>query len=575
MFSTHTITSRAPKARNLILLFVSIVLWLGSVIVRAADSISIDTNITNAIQTIMKIVVTSNGTQWGTTGLVIDGWVGGGIIITGGIVTDGLVSKILGIDTNGKVFTTGADGLGGGGIGSTWDIYNLINNYFNDVTNNNYTYITGGAITNITNILNSIVNDNYRTGNGANIYNTNTGKNVNIWGGAAGTYSGRLEVNSTGGTTVYLEDSTASGSNIVFKDSSTTGRMLLGNGTNFYIGTSIWASTNPYLRVYGNGTVGIWTSTTPVTNAKLEVSGNIKLSSAGWIGATGNQISFDTTANKYNVAIGTGASAGGTDDAKLEVNGNIRLSSKGWIGTKSNQIYLTTGGNIGINDWNPKELLSVAGNISSNGSLIFQNSASISCTGRANQIYLDDNGRVGINTNSPTQSLTVSGNIQMKSGNRIWSATGNRIYFVNTTTGGRIGIGRSNPLYTLDVTSGAVMADVYYTSSDKRLKTNITVMNDALDKILSLNGYYFSFKKNGIKSFWVIAQEMEKVFPEIVNTADDGFKAVNYSNLVAPLIEAVKALNAKITQVWNLYFDQQQQINQLEQRIETLENKLP
>ena len=100
-------------------------------------------------------------------------------------------------------------------------------------------------------------------------------------------------------------------------------------------------------------------------------------------------------------------------------------------------------------------------------------------------------------------------------------------------------------------------------------------MNDALDKILSLNGYYFTWKKNGVKSFGVIAQEMEKVFPEIVNTAEDGIRAVSYSNLVAPLIESVKALNGKITQVWNLYFDQQQEINQLKDRIEILENKLP
>ena len=112
-------------------------------------------------------------------------------------------------------------------------------------------------------------------------------------------------------------------------------------------------------------------------------------------------------------------------------------------------------------------------------------------------------------------------------------------------------------------------------NSDKRLKKDITVMNNALDKILSINGYYFTFKKNNEKSIGVIAQEVEQVFPEIVNTASDGIKTVSYSNLVAPLIEAVKALNAKITQVWNLYFDQQQQINQLEQRIETLENKLP
>ncbi|MEI7563555.1 MAG: hypothetical protein WCJ39_08220 [bacterium] len=51
--------------------------------------------------------------------------------------------------------------------------------------------------------------------------------------------------------------------------------------------------------------------------------------------------------------------------------------------------------------------------------------------------------------------------------------------------------------------------------------------------------------------------------------------SVSYDNLVAPLIQAVKALNTKITQIRNLYFDQQQEIDQLKTRIETLENKLP
>jgi hypothetical protein len=63
-------------------------------------------------------------------------------------------------------------------------------------------------------------------------------------------------------------------------------------------------------------------------------------------------------------------------------------------------------------------------------------------------------------------------------------------------------------------------ADNWYQNSDKRLKTDITVMNDALDRILSLNGYYFTWKKNGVKSLGIIAQEIEKVFPEIVSTLD-------------------------------------------------------
>ena len=148
----------------------------------------------------------------------------------------------------------------------------------------------------------------------------------------AGTYLGRLQVESNGASTVFLKDASTNGANLVMQDTSNTGRVVLGNGTNFYVGviTGTFNGSNlttPLFRVYGNGNVGIGTSATPTTGAKLEVSGNIKLSSAGWIGATGNQISFDNSTNYYNVAIGTGA----TTAAKLEVNGNIRLTTGGWI----------------------------------------------------------------------------------------------------------------------------------------------------------------------------------------------------------------------------------------------------
>jgi len=44
----------------------------------------------------------------------------------------------------------------------------------------------------------------------------------------------------------------------------------------------------------------------------------------------------------------------------------------------------------------------------------------------------------------------------------------------------------------------------------------------------------------------VIAQEVEEVFPELVSTDDDGYKRVNYAGLIAPLIEAIKELDARI-----------------------------
>ena len=104
----------------------------------------------------------------------------------------------------------------------------------------------------------------------------------------------------------------------------------------------------------------------------------------------------------------------------------------------------------------------------------------------------------------------------------------------------------------------------YYYSSDRRLKENITKIESPLEKIQKLNGYTFDWKKDGRKDIGVIAQEVEKVFPALVATnKETGFKSVEYGNLVAPLIEAVKELATKIEDIVKNYTDQQKEINEL------------
>ena len=86
-------------------------------------------------------------------------------------------------------------------------------------------------------------------------------------------------------------------------------------------------------------------------------------------------------------------------------------------------------------------------------------------------------------------------------------------------------------------------------SSDERLKDNITPIEDPLAKVLSISGNTFDWNDKSShtgKDVGVIAQEIEKVLPEIVKTRDNGYKAVQYEKLTALLIEAVKELSAKV-----------------------------
>ena len=87
--------------------------------------------------------------------------------------------------------------------------------------------------------------------------------------------------------------------------------------------------------------------------------------------------------------------------------------------------------------------------------------------------------------------------------------------------------------------------------SDERLKDNIKTLKNGLDKVEQLRGV--TYNRDGKENIGVIAQEIEKILPEIVKTADDeiGTKSVDYSRLTAVLIEAVKDLSAKVKELEN------------------------
>ncbi len=125
-----------------------------------------------------------------------------------------------------------------------------------------------------------------------------------------------------------------------------------------------------------------------------------------------------------------------------------------------------------------------------------------------------------------------------------------------------IGIGTSNPGQKLDVVgnaniSGNVTAAGYFHSSDATLKRNIQTAS-GLSTIEKLRGVTFTWKESGEKAAGVIAQEVEKVLPEAVQTDKQGLKSVDYDQLIAPLIEAVK--------------EQQKIIEQQDTRIKRLES---
>ena len=102
-----------------------------------------------------------------------------------------------------------------------------------------------------------------------------------------------------------------------------------------------------------------------------------------------------------------------------------------------------------------------------------------------------------------------------------------------------------------------------YYSSDKRLKDNIELIPNAVEKVQQIKGVSWDWNELSDKEghdVGVIAQDLEKVLPELVTTRDTGYKAVRYDKIVALLIEAVK--------------EQQKELNELRSFIQSKDRHL-
>ena len=95
--------------------------------------------------------------------------------------------------------------------------------------------------------------------------------------------------------------------------------------------------------------------------------------------------------------------------------------------------------------------------------------------------------------------------------------------------------------------SGTVTAGDFNSTSDLNLKDNIRPIESALEKVSEINGVLFEWKSTGEISAGVVAQEVEKVLPEVVKEMDG--KTVNYNGLIGLLIEAIKEQQVQIEEL--------------------------
>jgi hypothetical protein len=220
----------------------------------------------------------------------------------------------------------------------------------------------------------------------------------------------------------------------------------------------------------------------------------------------GGQVQSDLKiGSSYSVGVGTT-----NPTAKLDVNGTVALGSSvydanGTFGTNGQVLSNVTGFGVSWTDASGGGGGSVAG---SDGQIQYNNGGSF---GGASQLYYDDaNNRVGINTSTPTAKLDVVGDVKVL---------------------------------------GVVTATDFNSTSDVKLKVNIQPIEDPLSKVLKIQGVSFNWIKDNKPSMGVIADEVQKILPELVSDTDP--KTVNYNGLIGLLIEVVKEQDIKIKSLEN------------------------
>jgi len=230
------------------------------------------------------------------------------------------------------------------------------------------------------------------------------------------------------------------------------------------------------------------------------------------------------------------------------------------------------------------------------------------------QMRIKGSGNVGIGVSDPGYRLDVNGRMRIRSGGSNPSSAGiwlndnaNSVspafvgmesddavgFYGNTTPNGwgvvmkigtgNVGIGTSIPSQKLHV-MGNILATGTITPSDIRYKTDIRLIESPLQKLSLIRGVNYTmntkafpeWKFDSTLQYGLIAQEVEKVFPEMVKTiSENGYKGVDYVKLIPVLLEGIKELDRSNTMLLQENEQVKARLKLLEEKVNTLLNGMP
>jgi hypothetical protein len=266
------------------------------------------------------------------------------------------------------------------------------------------------------------------------------------------------------------------------------------------------------------------------TGAATQALGEGAVSLGGSTIATGN---YTIAAGQFTRAKSFGEMAIGryndtlavtdTEFFKADSNRVFTIGTGGSPTTRKTALVVQQDGFVGIGVRRPASLLHVNGEVSINGSNTLELGADVA--GKQ-----ADAGKIGYATFTPaTLDIVGGGNTQALRKIKFWAEGGATF-------------------------TGPVSATAFNVASDTRFKTNIQPLSQPLQLVQQLRGvsYYFNRSQFADRAFppalqyGFLAQEVERVLPEAVQTGTDGYKSVNYLAIIPLLTESIKTLQQEL-----------------------------